>query len=272
MRFPAIGSSRFAGRCSPRSCLGPCRPVSRLLGDALARSHALVPHSLNVTSCNPRLTSATRSPSIHGLSINSTSLQIEHRAAEHPAQSFAIPTSTPHATQRIPKKQAAGMLRGASNSAIRHACSVGCEALAIEPHWPIVSLWARSYYRVSSLRLARLRSLCALNVSLTVSLACRPRFLARWCTAPQQRYHPQQLWASVYPLSLGLAWPPSWRSCSVVQRPGQLASCRLTCGRKILDSINKNCYATAVSLSIISPLPVKSTTCSRVASRPCPLC
>jgi len=28
------------------------------------------------------------------------------------------------------------------------------------------------------------RALCALTVSLTVSLACRPRFLARRCTAP----------------------------------------------------------------------------------------
>jgi hypothetical protein len=27
------------------------------------------------------------------------------------------------------------------------------------------------------------RALCTLNVSFTVSLACRPRFLTRWCTA-----------------------------------------------------------------------------------------
>jgi hypothetical protein len=40
---------------------------------------------------------------------DSTSLQIEDRPAQNPAQSLAIPTSTPHATQRIPKKQAAGM-------------------------------------------------------------------------------------------------------------------------------------------------------------------
>jgi hypothetical protein len=42
----------------------------------------------------------------------------------------------------------------------------------------------------------------------------------------------------VYPLSLELAWPPSWRSCSVAQGSGQLASDGLTCGRKSLDSIN----------------------------------
>ena len=54
-----------------------------------------------------RLSSATGSSPIRGGSC--ISLQIERCTAENPAQSLAIPTSTSHATQRIPKKQAAGM-------------------------------------------------------------------------------------------------------------------------------------------------------------------
>jgi hypothetical protein len=117
-----------------------------------------------------------RSSSAHGGSC--ISLQIEHFAAENPAQSLAIPTSTAHATQRIPKKQSSRHAQSASNSVMRHACSVGCKALAPIPYWFVVSQSARSYYQLSysvSLIYSSL-ALCSLNVSLAVSPACRTRF------------------------------------------------------------------------------------------------
>ena len=115
----------------------------------------------------------------------------------------------------------------------------GIRALGAKYERFLVSLLARSYYQLSSLLPARLRfaSFVYPQCLLHRVSGLPTTFSHTLVHCPRQRYHPQPLSAFVYPLSLGLAWPPSWRSCSVAQRSGQLASCGLTCGRKILDSM-----------------------------------
>lgn len=73
---------------------------------------------------------------------------------------------------------------------------------------------------------------------------------------------------AVSPSSLELAWQPSWRPSRVAQGPGQRASGRLTCGRKILDSINMMACKCRVTLSILSRF--HSHPPHRLAAIPCP--
>jgi hypothetical protein len=69
---------------------------------------------------------------------------------------------------------------------MRPASSVGCEALAqkLSGSWPAYGRPRTTSYPDSVSLVYASRVLCVLTVSLTVSLACRPRFLARRCTAP----------------------------------------------------------------------------------------
>lgn len=153
-----------------------------------------------------------------------------------------------------------------------HAYSMGYEPLAPNMNGSSSAYWrarTTNYHHSFPLVYAS-RALCTLNVSFTVSLACRPRFLAPRCTALRQRYHPQPLSSFVHPLSLELAWPPSWRSCSVAQRPGQLASCGLTCGRKILDSMK--IFDMQMPCHSLLLVRFQSSLPHALASPPCRLC
>jgi hypothetical protein len=90
---------------------------------------------------------------------------------------------------------------------------------------------------------------------------CFPRGLAAPCfwrtghvhCAPLPTVPPVTASVTVSPSSLELAWQPSWRPRCVAQRSGQRASGRLTCGRKILDSINMMACKCRVTFSILSP-------------------
>lgn len=66
-----------------------------------------------------------------------------------------------------------------------HAYSMGYELLAPNMNGSSSAYWrarTTNYHHSFPLVYAS-RALCTLNVSFTVSLACRPRFLTRWCTA-----------------------------------------------------------------------------------------
>lgn len=167
-----------------------------------------------------------------------------------------------------PQKASSRHAQSASNSAMRHACSVGCEALAL-----VLTGVSPAYGRA---RITNYHH--SLRFASAVCPHCLPHRVSGLPTTfprtpvhrPRQRYHPQPLSSLVHPLSLELAWPPSWRSCSVAQGPGHPASCGLTCGRKFLDSIKffrikLPCHSLLLVL-FQSSLP------HALASLPCPLC
>jgi hypothetical protein len=92
----------------------------------------------------------------------------------------------------------------------------------------------------------------------TLVLPQRSRSPCFWRTghvhcAPLPTVPPVTASVTVSPSSLELAWQPSWRPRCVAQRSGQRASGRLTCGRKILDSINMMACKCRVTFSILSP-------------------
>lgn len=130
------------------------------------------------------------------------------------------------------------------------ACTARRSVLAPARDWPAVSLSTPCATDYHHLHLspqplaARCGRRSGARVSQSVPLACWPRSLAR----PRQRYRPQPL------RPLCRHCPSSWRGsprgapCPVAQGPSQPASCRLTCGRNIPDSINTMAYPDAVSL------------------------
>lgn len=121
------------------------------------------------------------------------------------------------------------------------------------PDWPVVSLWTpcatghhHSHLVVYTSRaLWPPRRVAARVSGLPATFTCAPSPTVPFVTAS----------VAVSPSSLELAWQPSWRPSRVARRPSQHASGRLTCRRKILDSINTmTCKCRATSLFIAVPL------------------
>lgn len=164
MRFPAIGCSRFAGRCSPRSCLGPCRPVSRLLGRPLARSHALLLHYLTSLALQPlwgcclphdRRQYIGGSRSVHLCRLGTLLQTALPSHSQFPPRHLMPHSASPKSKQpACPKCLKLGY----------EACmQCGMRGLGVGPDWRIPSLWARSYHQLSSL--ATLRERCVPSLS-----------------------------------------------------------------------------------------------------------
>jgi hypothetical protein len=151
---------------------------------------------------------------------------------------FAIPTSTFSSdTAYAPKKHPASSICA---SQLGYGA---CMGYGIARLWcpsmtgSFVSLWALLYYRLSPLPSPSptLREpLCSLQGLIHGMSGLPTTFPRTPAHRLRQRYYPLPL------RSLCNVWPSSWRGrprgapCSVAQRPGQLASCGLTCRRRFL--------------------------------------
>jgi hypothetical protein len=115
-----------------------------------------------------------------------------------------------------------------------------------------------------------LRELCIPPISLSPCLWHADHVYSRAGAPPSAAVPSATASELVYPVSRELAWPPSWRSCSVTQGPGLPASVGLTCGRKILDSINDGMQMPCHSLLLVDPFHVYPVLPHALADPPMP--